>query len=302
VRPEQLAGSAAEKARRAKPPGQRGPAQVRSVLVEAPAEITGLRRLNYWATTAIYNQGHSTWLQLQRAGGPNTTTFWDFTNGSAQVNINATVPLDDIAGRPANPGTGPASGVWGQLRDQTAAVVAAGGTFNKEIHGRPTALAYGAWVADTLFPNVLPFIPGTNALWDPWQGSHNGKGLTEDSGDNVWLGEFDEGERCLRRTERALQTDTGPDIRLLLHQTAGILGRGTHRGRPGQLRTGPPGASRRRPAAFSLIISARLTWPVSRRACSASPIPGYGKRRAWRPPSTPFPGRCRALLTGGAPA
>jgi LuxR family maltose regulon positive regulatory protein len=44
----------------------------------------------------------------------------------------------------------------------------------------------------------------------------------------VWLGDFDEGERWLRRTERALQTDTGPDIRLLLHQTAGILhaGRG----------------------------------------------------------------------------
>jgi LuxR family maltose regulon positive regulatory protein len=44
----------------------------------------------------------------------------------------------------------------------------------------------------------------------------------------VLLGEFDEGERWLRRTERALQTDTGPDIRLLLHQTAGMLhaGRG----------------------------------------------------------------------------
>ena len=26
----------------------------------------------------------------------------------------------------------------------------------------------------------------------------------------VWLGEFDEGERWLRRTARALQTDTGP--------------------------------------------------------------------------------------------
>jgi LuxR family transcriptional regulator, maltose regulon positive regulatory protein len=41
-------------------------------------------------------------------------------------------------------------------------------------------------------------------------------------------GEFDDGERWLRRTERALQTDTGPDIRLLLHQTAGMLraGRG----------------------------------------------------------------------------
>src|SRR5450755_3736234 len=30
---------------------------VRSVLVEAPAEVTGLRRLNYWATTAIHDQG-----------------------------------------------------------------------------------------------------------------------------------------------------------------------------------------------------------------------------------------------------
>jgi LuxR family maltose regulon positive regulatory protein len=47
----------------------------------------------------------------------------------------------------------------------------------------------------------------------------------------VWLGEFAEGEKWLRRTERALQTDTGPDIRLLLHQTAGMLqaGRGRHR-------------------------------------------------------------------------
>ena len=158
---------------------------VRSVLIEVPVEVTGSRRLNFWATTAIYDQGHSTWLQLQRAGGPNTTTFWDFAKGSAQVNINATAPLNDIAGRPADPDTGPASGVWGQMRDQTAAVVAAGGTFKQGVHSRPTALAYGAWVADTLLPNVLPFTPGTNALWDPWQGSHNGKGLREDSGDNV---------------------------------------------------------------------------------------------------------------------
>jgi LuxR family maltose regulon positive regulatory protein len=47
----------------------------------------------------------------------------------------------------------------------------------------------------------------------------------------IWTGEFDEGERWLQRTRQALQTDTGPDIRLLLHQTAGILhaGRGRHR-------------------------------------------------------------------------
>jgi len=158
---------------------------VRSILVEAPAHITGLRRLHYWATTAIYDQGHRTWLQLQRAGGPNTTTFWNFTQGPAQTNINATAPRDDLTGRPANPATDPATGVWGQMRDQTAAVVAAGATFKQGPHGRPTALAYGAWVADTLLPNVLPFVPGTNALWDPWHDIHNGKGLTEDAGDNV---------------------------------------------------------------------------------------------------------------------
>jgi LuxR family maltose regulon positive regulatory protein len=47
----------------------------------------------------------------------------------------------------------------------------------------------------------------------------------------IWTGEFDEGERWLQRTRQALQTDTGPDITLLLHQTAGILhaGRGSHR-------------------------------------------------------------------------
>ena len=50
------------------------------------------------------------------------------------------------------------------------------------------------------------------------------------AGTLVWTGEFDEGERWLQRTRQALQTDTGPDITLLLHQTSGILhaGRGRH--------------------------------------------------------------------------
>ena len=50
------------------------------------------------------------------------------------------------------------------------------------------------------------------------------------AGTLVWTGEFDEAERWLRRTRQALQTYAGPDIRLLLHQTAGILhaGRGRH--------------------------------------------------------------------------
>jgi LuxR family maltose regulon positive regulatory protein len=46
----------------------------------------------------------------------------------------------------------------------------------------------------------------------------------------VWTGEFDEGERWLRRAAQALQTDTGPDIGLLMHAVSGILhaGRGRH--------------------------------------------------------------------------
>jgi LuxR family transcriptional regulator, maltose regulon positive regulatory protein len=39
----------------------------------------------------------------------------------------------------------------------------------------------------------------------------------------VWTGEFDEAERFLQRAARALQADTGPDIRLLLHQTTAML-------------------------------------------------------------------------------
>ncbi len=39
----------------------------------------------------------------------------------------------------------------------------------------------------------------------------------------VWTGEFDEGERWLRRAARALQTDTGPDIGLLMHIVSGML-------------------------------------------------------------------------------
>jgi len=39
----------------------------------------------------------------------------------------------------------------------------------------------------------------------------------------VWTGEFDEGERWLQRTLRALQADTWADIRLLVHIVSGML-------------------------------------------------------------------------------
>jgi hypothetical protein len=158
---------------------------VRSYVLEVPVELTGFGPLNYWATTAYFDTGHNTWVQVQRAGAPNMTTFYAFTTGLAQVNINATAPTDDLVGRPANPLAASASGVWGQVRDNTAAVVQAGGTYGDYPHSFPSALAYGAWAADTLLPNVITFIPGTFANWDPWQGSKNGKGLVEDIASNI---------------------------------------------------------------------------------------------------------------------
>ncbi len=43
------------------------------------------------------------------------------------------------------------------------------------------------------------------------------------AGTMIWTGEFDEGERWLRRAARALQTDTGPDMWLLMHIASGML-------------------------------------------------------------------------------
>ena len=47
----------------------------------------------------------------------------------------------------------------------------------------------------------------------------------------IWTGEFDEGDGWLRRAARALETDTGPSIRLLLHLGTGLLMSGRRRQR-----------------------------------------------------------------------
>ncbi len=51
------------------------------------------------------------------------------------------------------------------------------------------------------------------------------------AGTHIWTGEFDEGDRLLQRAAHALETDSGPPIRLLLHIGTGQLlsGRGKHR-------------------------------------------------------------------------
>jgi LuxR family maltose regulon positive regulatory protein len=47
----------------------------------------------------------------------------------------------------------------------------------------------------------------------------------------VWTGELDEAERWLQRTAQAVETDTGPDVKLLVHIVTGMLHtcRGRHR-------------------------------------------------------------------------
>jgi LuxR family maltose regulon positive regulatory protein len=45
----------------------------------------------------------------------------------------------------------------------------------------------------------------------------------------IWTGEFDDGEHWLGRTARALETDTGPSMRLLLHYCTGLLMSGRRR-------------------------------------------------------------------------
>ena len=49
------------------------------------------------------------------------------------------------------------------------------------------------------------------------------------AGTFIWTGEFDEGDRWLRRAARAVETDTGPVIRLLLHIGTGALLAGRRR-------------------------------------------------------------------------
>ena len=154
----------------------------RLAMVELPAGITGLDPIQCWGSVAMFDTTHTpnSWVQVQRAAGADTAVV--FGNGLPPFHslINHTGPSHDLAGRPTDPATGHATGIWGMIRDQVAAVVEALGTYDQGALGQPTPAAYGAFVADTLLPDVLPFTPGTTALWDPWNGVKNGKGLHEE--------------------------------------------------------------------------------------------------------------------------
>jgi hypothetical protein len=75
---------------------------VRSFVLEVPVKITGRCPVNYWASTAYFDTGHKTWVQVQRAVEPDMTTFFDFALGSAQVaNYTGTAPTIDLVGTAA---------------------------------------------------------------------------------------------------------------------------------------------------------------------------------------------------------
>ena len=100
------------------------------------------------------------------------------------------------------------------------------------------------------------------------------------AGTTVWTGEFDEGELWLRRTARALQTDTGPGIRLLVHIVSGMLqaGRGRHHealeefSAAEHLRSQLEGshALASQVTGWMLATQARLGMPGEARACLAT--------------------------------
>jgi hypothetical protein len=167
---------------------------VYAIMLELPVSVTGTDPIQFWATTAMFDSAHPQGVTVQRAAAPviNVLYNWpaiDLATGAPipglpPIDYNGAIPSEELAGRPANPETDDATGIWGRLRDETAAVLQARGTFSQGPLGKPTARAYAAFVADTMLPNVLRYTPGTTARWDPWHGIQNGKGLLEQSSDS----------------------------------------------------------------------------------------------------------------------
>ena len=155
---------------------------VYSIILDLPVGITRTSPIQCWATTAMVDSDHPQGVTVQRAAGPVINVLYNWAG--AGIDYNGAVPSEELAGRPAHPEADDATGIWGYLRDSTAAVLKARGTYSQGVLGKPTAKAYAAFVADTVLPNVLRYTPGTTARWDPWHGIQNGKGLFEQSSDN----------------------------------------------------------------------------------------------------------------------
>ena len=110
------------------------------------------------------------------------------------------------------------------------------------------------------------------------------------AGTHIWTGEFDEGEHWLRRAARAVETDTGPVIRLLLH-----IGTGAAAGRPPQAARGACGVHRGRAPAGS-AGGLTCTGGSAHQLEAEPPRPGLGSS------AKPGPRWQRSIRTWLAPA
>ena len=99
----------------------------------------------------------------------------------------------------------------------------------------------------------------------------------------IWAGELDEGKELLQRTARALEADSGPGIRLLLHLATGMLyaGHSRHHEALAEFSTAE------RLQAELAGSHAHICWPGWPIVTS-----GISSRRARRP-SAPWPSRNR---------
>ncbi|WCB96676.1 hypothetical protein DSM104299_05442 [Baekduia alba] len=155
-----------------------GQSNVSSIVVEVPTAITGGHKLGFWGNSSLKDES-GVWHQAQHAANPLIGVLYDFAHGSAATSYNGTTPKEQLDAKNNK------TGVWEQVRDETTAVVAAMGTYSQGAYGKPTAAAYGRYVANTVFPDVLTYNPGTTAGYGPLVPAgprdQNGRGLTEQS-------------------------------------------------------------------------------------------------------------------------
>jgi hypothetical protein len=159
-----------------------GGSNVSAIVLEIPTAVIETDRIGFWGNTAVKENG--VWHQFQHAAGPLVGFLYDFPGGEAAADFNASHPADHLAGRPRNPHNPPQRGFWKQILDDTAAVVEAMGTYDDGDNAKATPAEYGAYVADTLLPDVLRYRVGTTAEWGPR--AQNGKGLTESAPESMF--------------------------------------------------------------------------------------------------------------------
>lgn len=134
-----------------------GNTNVNSIVVEIPnlmGLLTGLN-IGYFATVTIPTDAGDGWRQVDRAAGSFITTSYGLTGDD---DYHEGQPVDDDA-------------VFGpKIEDMTRAVIEANGT-------HPDPAAFAAEVRSQIFPDLLRYEIGTDAVMSAW----NGRALADDA-------------------------------------------------------------------------------------------------------------------------